>query len=537
MKHKKIGIVLCSFAISLFAEYSPNLVIDKRLDSFIYRICTRYGVAAPVGIHSQPMNAGELAVFLERVDSLSENNLLSDRERLLYRRIRNRFLSEKSLFSWSRLDKDIAGYVHASVLGTIEPEYTDSAAVLLRGTLGPELRAHAGELSLYTNVNVSTEFISNHYFYASDFEPYRGIPHTLYGRADSSHARVFQTTRGGVSIQKRLMRFETVYDRIKTGPVSVTPLTFSAEAPEFPFFRWLLDLGPVRYTHVFGLLSLVKNKRKYLYTHRLDIPMKRLPVNLGITEAILNGSTAAAAQSDSLRSTYYGQEREWEWVYMIPFVPYAFVEPNLGDQDNAVLSFDISVLFPHAFRWYAELFLDDITTPWTLFSDDWGNKWALAVGGEYFGRLKNHDFDIGIEYARVEPWVYTHFYGGSHRYTHFDKIIGAQIGPNADKFRIDINAELVPALELGIFLENIRSNPSARGGKVEDVFQDEFQFPDNYDADTKTFLGNEYTRITSLGLQWQWNTYGRFYVDGVVKALMQDKGTDAALEFSGGFLF
>ena len=51
---------------------------------------------------------------------------------------------------------------------------------------------------------------------------------------------------------------------------------------------------------------------------------------------------------------------------------------------------DVNLLWPADFRWYAEFFLDDMLAPWKIFSSDFGNKWALTVGGQYFGTL----FDV-----------------------------------------------------------------------------------------------------------------------------------------------
>ena len=126
--------------------------------------------------------------------------------------------------------------------------------------------------------------------------------------------------------------------------------------------------------------------------HRLEFPLNRLNLVAAVTEVIVYGSTAERAQSDPLRAEYYGETRRPEWIYLIPFVPYAFAEHYGGDKDNKLLSFDVSFSFPKNFRWYGELLLDDITSPVTIFSDDWGNKWAVTAGAEYFGIFLQKDF-------------------------------------------------------------------------------------------------------------------------------------------------
>jgi len=58
-------------------------------------------------------------------------------------------------------------------------------------------------------------------------------------------------------------------------------------------------------------------------------------------------------------------ERGWEWAYLIPSVPFKFVEHYAGDRDNAALSFDFTLWYPEKFRWYGEFFLDDILSQLT----------------------------------------------------------------------------------------------------------------------------------------------------------------------------
>ena len=106
-----------------------------------------------------------------------------------------------------------------------------------------------------------------------------------------------------------------------------------------------MDLAAFQYVHTFGLLRTQKDKSKYFYTHRLDFPFFKDKVIIGINEVIINGSTAEKAQTDSLKATHYGEERTWEWVYMIPFIPYAFAEHYVGDRDNAAAFFQRAYCF------------------------------------------------------------------------------------------------------------------------------------------------------------------------------------------------
>ena len=252
-----------------------------------------------------------------------------------------------------------------------------------------------------------------------------------------------------------------------------------------------------------------------------------------------SGRYAAARDTveDRLRPSLYGQKREWEWAYMIPFVPFSFAEQYIGDRDNAALSFDMNMFLPRNFRWYWELFLDDITAPWTILGDDWGNKWAATIGCQYFGTIFSRDMTAVVEYTRVEPWVYTHFYGGSHRYTHFGMSLGAPMGPNSDRLTVLVESEIVPRHSAGVFIANRRKNEQARGGSIRHVFQEPAHYPERPDKGTKEFLGPGTIRSTSIGLTWTMMPFELFHVHARGAVDIGSERNRLWAEIDGGFVF
>ncbi|MFW6220859.1 MAG: hypothetical protein ACOC4C_00195 [Fibrobacterota bacterium] len=360
------------------------------------------------------------------------------------------------------------------------------------------------------------------------YQPYEGLAHNLYGRADSSHIRSSDILRGGVVYRKSFLELSTAVDYIRQGPAVFYPLTFSGNTPPITFFRASLDLSVLKYFQTVGQLRTQKDKKKFVYTHRLQAALFDKRITIGLNEVIINGSTAEKAQTDSLHPEYYGQERDLEWIYLIPFVSYSFAEHYGGDRDNAAISFDLSVQLPYAIRMYGEMFLDDISNPLTLFSDDFGNKWAATIGLEHFNMFKGRDIHTIIEYSRVEPWVYTHFFGGSHRYTHYGSTLGAELGPNSDALMIRAEIAVHKFNTLGLQFERTRKNSTARGGNVEDVFQA------GSDSVTKQFLGEGTTKSSSIGLLWSFNPFGRFRAQSQFKYYMDGK---IGLEAYGGFYF
>jgi hypothetical protein len=365
------------------------------------------------------------------------------------------------------------------------------------------------------------------------YQPYHGVPYNLYGRADSNAVRSFDLFRGGVSVPGKRIKLETAVDYLRQGPAVHYPLTFSGMAPPVTYFRARMGLGGPAYIHTFGLLRSQKDKAKHFYTHRLDIPALDKRLTIGISEVVVTGSTTDEQGSldphNAVRAPYRIEERGWEWVYMIPFVPYAFAEHYVGDRDNVALSFDVSLLAPSGFRWYMEFFLDDMTTPLTIFGSDWGNKWALTIGGEYYGVLKGRDVSASIEYSRVEPWVYTHFGGGSHRYTHFGQSLGSPLGPNADGLVGSLGYAIHPMHTVGILGRMERKNGRVRGGSIRHVFQE------GVDAETKAFVDGPGVEVRTLGgVTWRLSPFGVFRLEAFA---YYEEGGGVGLQAAGGLSF
>ncbi len=511
------------------ADYSPAVRPDSDMDRFIRKVWVQSGLPYPRGLLSQPMHAGEVMVLLDSarsdtpvVNTPASRRLLNDLSGLLNG---NRHLFSSRARVGRERKWSVENYINLSLLGDVRPSYVEAGDIRMKGIIRPGLSGALGSLSYYMNVDVWTEFRSDTAFHPSSYEPYQGIPYNLYGRADSGHVRSSDSFRAGIGLALGPIHLETAVDYLKQGPAVFYPLTLSGYAPPVTYLRGRMNLHAFRYIHTFGMLKAQKDKPKYMYSHRLEIPLRSESIVLAINETILNGSTAERTQSDSLRPQYYGETRDVEWVYLIPFVPFSFAEHYVGDRDNATLSFDLSVSLPKPFRWYAELFLDDITA--TIWTDDFGNKWALTLGGEYFGTVANRDLYAVVEYSRVEPWVYTHFYGGSHRYTHFDKSLGSPYGPNSDALMIQSDISLNELNAVGAYFNRVRTNSTVRGGSISDVFHLE------KDSKTKEFLGKGTSVRSEIGALWRFNTFGRFKIHAKAG---YEFGTGVALRATGGLV-
>jgi hypothetical protein len=501
-------ILICSIFAS--AQYAPVLRTDRYSDNFLYRTSAQFGIPLPQNIFNQPMDADAILRYLAALDS-SGTPGLSSADRYSGTLLFNRISGKTAPIKWTARKKDRSLFLHINFPGEARLFLPEHAELRGRGIIAPRLEGNIGRLSYHMELDVWTEFRSDTIFPMSRYQPYDGVPYNLYGRADSSQFRSSDLPRGGIHYSTGHISLETGIDYLRQGPCVYNPLAFSGQAPPVTYGRARLDMGPAVYSHTAGLLKSQKDKPKYLYSHRLEFLIERFHLTAAIGEAIIYGS-ATDQPGDSLKPVYYGTERTWEWAYFIPFVPYKFVEHYNGDRDNASLSIDLNLMWPKNFRWYGEVFVDDMLSPLQFFTDDWGNKWAYTLGMQWFGAVLNKDVFAGIEFTRIEPWVYTHFYGGSHRYDNYNKTLGSQLGPNAYQLNVSCSVRPLKILETGPVF-TLTGKGTDRGSHITDVFHYEATSTMLADSRIKQFMGTGSQTSVFAGINFKINTFGRLWAD------------------------
>jgi hypothetical protein len=508
------ALILTVNLLQAHGQYAPCIRTDAATDLFLYRTASRLDLMLLPDILNQPMNAHAVLDYLKTLDSAGNTGGISQTEKFTATRLQNRLLGKTAPVKWTDAKKDRSLFLHINLPGEARLFYPAHTELGGRGIIAPRLEGNIGRLSYYMELDVWTEYRSDTVFSMSDYQPYNGIPYNLYGRADSGNFRSSDLPRGGILLYAPHITLQTGIDYLRQGPCVYNPLAFSGQSPPVTFGKARLDMGPAVYTHTAGLLKSQKDKPKYLYSHRLEFPVRKLNLTMGLGESIVYGSTTNQP-GDSLLPEYYDVERDWEWAYFIPFVPYKFVEHYNGDRDNASLSFDFNLMWPRDLRWYAEVFVDDMLNPLQFFTSDWGNKWAYTVGMQWFGNVLRKDTYCGIEFTRIEPWVYTHFYGGSHRYDNYNMPLGSQLGPNSCQLNVIGTIRAHKLLETGPVFVLTRKGTS-RGSNITDVFHYEATSTMPADNTTKEFLGQGTQTDVFAGVTCKINTFGRFWADVTV---------------------
>ncbi len=234
-------------------------------------------------------------------------------------------------------------------------------------------------------------------------------------------------------------------------------------------------LGDTLYTTDLGWTRIVPSD-KWIAAHRFDFSVGK-DLSIGLSEALIWG------------------DRGLDPAYLIPLNFLYSAEHDGGDLDNVMLNADIAYRFLNRGSIYGSLFIDDLNTS-TLGEDNPGNKFGFTSGI----RLSDLEIDglyVTVEYARLQPFVYSHFYP-VNRYTHWTASLGSDLKPNSDQW--NFGAEYRPLRSL-IFALNVRSNRhGSEGGEIEEAI------PRNSHLQTH-FLSGEVTSWTEIETRVGWEFY------------------------------
>lgn len=193
-------------------------------------------------------------------------------------------------------------------------------------------------------------------------------------------------------------------DTVLWGPGYHGVIGLAGIEPTFDIVRFRTKMWKVNFTSLLGFLrdDLTKEYRsdvpqKYLSAHRVEItPISG--IRLAWQEVFI--------YADSLHIELLN-----------PFIPYQMAEDYLGDIGNNTMEADIEISLIPSTKLYAALFLDDFHPDKNPFEYP-GFGWALLGGVLIADPIGIDNTDIVLEYARVEPWAYTHRHNPRSTYSH-----------------------------------------------------------------------------------------------------------------------
>jgi len=258
---------------------------------------------------------------------------------------------------------------------------------------------------------------------------------------------------------------------VRWGPAPAENLGLNNVAPTFDMVRLRTTLGAVELVSIAGALrpcpdrpdsptcegvgdasaSYVVNgvtrrmdRDKYLAAHRLEAAVTPW-LDVGFQEVLVYGDRSPAL------------------TYLNPLMFYWAAQSYQGDKDNLMMGLDFD-FHGRGKRFYLAYVVDDLKKL-RVFSNDFANKFSLQAGALLVDPLGVDDTDLRVDYVRIEPWIYTHKFP-INTFRHFDAPLGHSLGPNSDRWQLEV--EHRPHRDLSLKLQFAH----ARHGRNE-VLDDE----------------------------------------------------------------
>lgn len=258
-----------------------------------------------------------------------------------------------------------------------------------------------------------------------------GVEYTSYSRY-----------RGMFAVNMGFGRLMLARDVFHFGPGYFNNLTLNQHALPYNSLSFEFHVGPLSVISLYGDLRIYANSMsskntndRNLYGHRYELDLGNLVVGMSEIQIL------------------YNENKPWLFV---PVVPLFMEKGNFSENNNnGALAFDINYRILNTARVYSEFFIDDFESPISLIeNDNIEAKWAWMAGTQ-IGRdfiVKGMPLSVGAiaEYARVEPYVYSHFQENTAQIANLGEPLGAPNGPNSQTIDFAIYARLAQRIHLNV---------------------------------------------------------------------------------------
>jgi len=235
----------------------------------------------------------------------------------------------------------------------------------------------------------------------------------------------YDRAQAHLSLQYPHVEIQLGRQPIDWGPGRRGNLTLSSYPPAYDFVTLRARLGRFKFVHLHGFLlsdvvhtyetedGFIRREyaEKYVAAHRLEYrPWWR--VTVGLTESIIYG------------------ERDIDPAYLNPLLLFWSAQHSSHDRDNETLSADVECIPLKGVHCFAAVLIDEIYLK-EIFADDARNKVAMQVGCHLVDPLGLDDTDLHLEYARIQPCVYSHKFA-VNTYRHDGWPLGHWLEENGD---------------------------------------------------------------------------------------------------------
>ena|GEM_PF-2486522 len=332
-------------------------------------------------------------------------------------------LSNTDIFDLERLILPVpdSRWVPALKLAADNASFNFGGAVRTTWRIPDSLRA-GPEIRYYGNIGPASFFATHRVTFAPawdtvfDAKSWRGDERPVF--AEIPDARL--------DFDFDWLHVQAGRSQIKSGPVPDGGLLLSTDPWGLDHAAYTLKWKGVNFTTLFSWLQTDKR----MVMHRFSYVAPRW--KLGLSEVIVSADT-----NDVLPYLF------------APTAFYYFMQWNKEQDENILWCFDASVLFPPWGRLYAEFLVDDFA-----YEPATGpHKLGWTAGGEWVS-VFNSEIDLRADYTGIMKWTYAQRHDNQN-YTFRGRILGDDLGPDADRTRVVLSWRLIPRLKLELsgFLE------------------------------------------------------------------------------------
>jgi len=267
------------------------------------------------------------------------------------------------------------------------------------------------------------------------------LPNTVRIETEENLQKSGFTTAGLVPAYAKfkLPWFELLIGRenVSWGPGRRGNMLISANPLPMDMIQLRAQYGKLGFNAFTAIAKSPLDQDKILSAHRLDFNLWDKG-NLGIAESVVTGRDA------------------FEFRFLNPFSIYTVTESSGGtlvedkaetSRGNLLVSGDLELRILRNLALYGELMIDDYQLRVGLVDSfrNWGSKYGIQLGIQMVEPLSIDNADLRIEYAFVNQFAYTHS-RPINTYTHFDRVIGHELGSDADDLWVNFKYWLTDKL-------------------------------------------------------------------------------------------
>ncbi|MCX7735122.1 MAG: hypothetical protein N2319_00275 [Candidatus Kapabacteria bacterium] len=190
--------------------------------------------------------------------------------------------------------------------------------------------------------------------------------------------------------------------------------------------------------------------------------------------------------------------RELEFAYLNPLSFLKSIEHSLRDRDKTTMGFDFNINPFRNVQISGTWMLEDIIIS-KIGTGFWSNKTAWNIALKY---SLPFSADIGLEYTRIEPYMFTHFNVQNNR-TNDGYLFGTYLYPNSDETSLQFRwfwGNRYPLIFAIIYQRHGNNIYDNNGNLVRNVGGDPFYVRLPKDSETVTFLDGDRSNSLSFSI-------------------------------------